>query len=348
MAWLPDIPATQAATFKILEGTGAGESFAVQFNPASLEYTISTEFDDRNGNNGARQFVKKSSAKLTMTLMFDTTQTGASVRDVTANIARLLEPAPDGDKKFAPKVEFGWGTYSFKGVVEQFKETIDFFSAEGVPLRSSINLTLASQNVEFQSSRSPAPTVDRSPRPDPVSTPLGTVPSVVANALGDPRAARGIASASGADSLRFGGSASLSVGGGISLAAAANFSAGAGLSVGGGIGAGAGLSVGGGAGLSIGGGAGLSIGGGAGVGIGAGVGVGITATAGAAFAGLRVSPPTVSVSISDARAVLLPAPNVAGTTAFGPGGRALVQRGGSLSADVGAKADLNARINFGD
>jgi len=355
MPWQPDIPATQAATFKILEAPNAGETFAVQFNPASLEYTINTEFDDRNGNNGARQFVKKSSAKLTMTLMFDTTQTGASVRDVTANIARLLEPTPQGDKQVAPKVEFGWGTYSFKGVVEQFKETIDFFSAEGVPLRSSINLTLASQKVEFQSNRSPAPAVDRAERADPVSTPLGSVPAVVANTLGDPRAARGIASASGAASLRFGASASLSVGGGVSLAAAANFSAGAGLSVGAGVGAAAGLSVGGGAGLSVGGGAGLSVGAGAGVSggfgaaAGAGIGVaGITATAGAAFAGLRVSPPVVTVSTSDARAALLPAPSVSGASGFGPGGRALVQRGGSLSANVGANADLKARITFGD
>ena len=362
MPWLPNIPATQSATFKVLEGTGAGgPAFAVQFNPASLEYTISTEFDDRNGNNGARQFVKKTSAKLTLTLIFDTTQTGASVRDVTANIAGLLEPAPDGTKKFAPKVEFGWGTYSFKGVVEQFKETIDFFSASGVPLRSSINLTLASQEVEFQSSKNPAPTVDRTPRADPVRTPRGTAPSEVANALGDPRAARGIAGASGSASLRFGGSASLSVGGEISLAAAASFSAGAGagLSAGGGFGAAAGLSVGGGAGLSVGGGAGLSLGGGAGLSLGGGIGAmsaagvgigvgGITATAGAAFTGLRVSPPSVTVSLSDARAVLLPAPSVTGASSFGPGGRALVQSGGSLSADVGAKADLNARISFGD
>jgi len=346
MPWLPDIPATQSATFKVLEGTGAGgPAFAVQFNPASLEYTISTEFDDRNGNNGARQFVKKTSAKLTLTLIFDTTQTGASVRDVTANIAGLLEPAPDGTKKFAPKVEFGWGTYSFKGVVEQFKETIDFFSASGVPLRSSINLTLASQEVEFQSSKNPAPTVDRTPRADPVRTPPGTAPSEVANALGDPRAARGIAGASGSASLRFGGSASLSVGGEISLAAAASFSAGAGagLSAGGGFGAAAGLSIGGGAGLSLGGGLRATTAAGVGLGVG-----GITATAGAAFTGLRVSPPSVTVSLSDARAVLLPAPSVTGASSFGPGGRALVQSGGSLSADVGAKADLNARISFGD
>lgn len=364
MPWLPDVPATEPATFKVLEGTGAGgDPFAVQFNPASLDYTISTEFDDHNGNNGARQFVKKSSAKLTMTLVFDTTQTGASVRDVTANIAALLEPAPDGTKKFAPKVEFGWGTYSFKGVVEQFKETIDFFSASGVPLRSSINLTLASQNVEFQSNKSPSPTVDRSPRPDPVAAPPGTAPTDAANALGDPRAARDIASANGSASLRFGGSASLSVGGSISLSAAASFSVGAsaGLSLGGGIGAGIGGGIGagvsGGAGLSLGGGAsagiglsagaGISIGGGASAGISAS-GLALTATAGPAFAGLRVSPPSATVSIADARATLLPAASVSGAASFNAGGRAQASAGGSLSANVGANADLSARIGFGD
>ncbi|WP_431287214.1 hypothetical protein [Roseateles chitinivorans] len=213
MPWLPDAPTVAAATFKVLEGTGAGgPAFDVQFNPASLDYTISNEFDDRNGNNGARQFVKKSSAKLTMTLIFDTTEIGASVRDVTANIAGLLEPAPDGTKKFAPKVEFGWGTYSFKGVIEQFKETLDFFSPEGVPLRASINLTLASQEVEFQSSRNPAPAVDRNAQPEPVSAAPGAGAADVANALGDPRAARAIAGANGAASLRFGAEAGLSVG----------------------------------------------------------------------------------------------------------------------------------------
>ena len=348
MPWLPDAPTVAAATFKVLEGTGAGgPAFDVQFNPASLEYTISNEFDDRNGNNGARQFVKKSSAKLTMTLMFDTTETGASVRDVTANIAGLLEPAKDGSKKFAPKVEFGWGSYSFKGVVEQFKETLDFFSPEGVPLRSSINLTLASQEVEFQSSRNPAPAVDRSAQPEPVSAAPGAGAAEVANALGDPRAARAIAGANGADSLRFGAEASLSVGGSISLAAAADFSVGAslGASIGGGIGAGigAGIGVSAGAGIGISGGIGISASAGAGFNVGASV----TATAGAAFADLRIAPPTASIDVLDARAALLPAPRVAGSASFGPGGRAVAQAGGSLSADVGVNADLQGRIRFG-
>lgn len=311
MAWLPDAPAVAAATFKVLDGVGKGRPpFEVQFNPASLDYTVANEFDDRNGNNGARQFVKKSSAKLSFTLVFDTTETGVSVQGVTANIAALLEPARDGKKKYAPKVEFGWGSYRFRGVIEQFKETLDFFSASGVPLRSSIALTLASQEVEFQSRKSPAPTVDRSAQPEPVRAAPGAGAAEVANALGDPRAARAIASANAAGSLRFGAEAGLSVGGGITLAAAADFSAAAG--------------------------AGLSLGAGGGVG----------ATAGAAFAGLQAAPPGVGVDIGDARATLLPPPPVAGA-AFAPGGRAVVQAGGSLSADVGLNADLHGRIQFG-
>jgi len=329
MPWLPDLPAVETATFTVLDGAGAGGApFEVQFNPASLEYVINNEFDDRNGGNGARQFVKKSSAKLTMTLVFDTTTTGSSVRDVTAAIAALLEPARDGSKTFAPKVQFGWGSYSFDGVVEQYKETLDFFSASGVPLRSSINLTLASQEVEFQSSRSPAPSADRNPRADPVQLPPGASAADAARSAGDPRAARSIAGASGAASLRFSAGVSLSVGGSVSLGAAADFSAGAGLGIGGGAGAGIGI--------------------GGGVGAGAGIGVSISATAGPAFAGLRISPPSATVSIVEARATLLPAAGASGASGFGPGGRAQVRSGGSLAADVGSNASLSGRIQFGD
>jgi hypothetical protein len=332
MPWLPDLPAVASATFTVLDGAGAGAApFELQFNPASLDYTVSNEFDDRSGANGARQFVKKSSAKLTMSLVFDTTTTGNSVRDVTAAIAALLEPARNGSRSFAPKVEFGWGSYSFQGVVEQFKETLDFFSASGVPLRSSINLTLASQQVEFQSSRSPAPRADREPRADPVQLPPGASAADAARSAGDPRASRAIAGASGAASLRFSAGVSLSVGASVSLGAAADFS----------------VAVGGGVGRASGGGSGLGMGG----------ATTITTTAGAAFAGLRVSPAMASVSVVEARAALLPAAlatgmagaaGVAGVSGFGPGGRAQLRSGASLAADVGSQATLRGRIQFGD
>ncbi|MDB5274934.1 MAG: hypothetical protein JWO58_3301 [Chitinophagaceae bacterium] len=342
MSSLPDVPTVEYATFKVLEGTGAGgPPTPVQFNPASLEYSLSNEFDSSGGNNGSRQQVKKTTGKLTMTLVYDTTDTGGDVREQTEHISTLLEPSKDGKKKYAPKIEFGWGTYSFKGVVEQYKETIDFFAPSGVPLRASINLTLSSQDVTFQSSKNPPANVDGDLTPDPVSAPAGAGASDVASALGDPRAARAIASANGADSLRFGGSASLSVGGSISLSAAASFSVSASASVGVGGGAGIGIGIGGGIGIS----GGVSIGGSVGVSTSAG----ITATAGAAFTGLRVSAPTtISISVDTARAALLPVAATTGATAFGPGGRARVQTGGSLAADVGGNADLHARIGFGD
>ena len=326
MASLPDAPTVESATFDVLEGPGAGGgAIAVQFNPVSLEYTISNEFDDRNGNNGARQFVKKSTAKLSMTLVYDSSDDGSDVRIQTETISRLMEPAKDGKKKFAPKVAFGWGSYSFKGVIEQYKETIDFFAASGVPLRASIALTLAAQEVEFQSSKNPDASVDGNLRPDPVDLPPGAAPASVANALGDPRAARAIASANGAASLRFGAGASLSVGGAVSIGAPVAFSAGAGLSLGGAASIGGGLSLGGGAGLGIG------------------------ATAGAAFAGLRVGTAGASAAVdtASARAALLPAAGVSGPVSFGPGGRARASGGASLSAAVGAGAALHARIGFG-
>ena len=328
---MPQLPAPQtvvAASFAVVDGAGAGQpAIPVQFNPATLEYTISNQFDDRNGGNGARQFVKKSTAKLTMTLVFDSTLDGEDVRSRTEKISRLLEPARDGSKKFAPKVEFGWGLYRFKGVIEQYKETIDFFSASGVPLRASINLTLAAQEVEFQSAKNPNASVDGGLASDPVDLAVGISAGAAADALGDPRAARAIATANGAASLRFGGGASLSVGGSVSIGAAVAFSAGAGIGIGGS--AGAGLSV------------------------GSGVGLGIEATAGAAFGGLRVGASVgasagAGVDVASARAALLPAPGgSSGALAFAAGGRAGVAAGASLKADVGAGADLQAGLSFG-
>lgn len=326
MSWLPDAPTVAAAGFTVLRGRGRRAEFAVQFNPASLEYTLSNEFDPRNGNNGARQFVKKTSAKLTMTLIFDTTTTGGSVRDVTANMAGLLEPARDGSRRVAPKVEFAWGTYRFQGVIEQYKETIDFFSTDGVPLRSSINLTLASQEVEFQSNRSPSPSVDRQ-RPEPLVVPPGQAPSNVADQAAEPRAARAIAFSSAADSLRMAASASLAIGGEVSLGAAAGFATGAGAGFGVGVGVGVG---------------------GAAFGAGANLGAVLQATAGAAFTGLRQSTVASTISVQAARAALLPPPTVPAGASFGPGGRALVGAGASLSADVGVGPSARGRIGFGE
>jgi Contractile injection system tube protein len=325
---MPATPATESialAHFKPLAGDDEGQSFPVHFNPASLQHTIANTQDPQRRNGAGVQFVSQTTAKLTMDLVFDTTLTGEDVREATDKMAKLLRPYQDGGGKVPPSVEFSWGTYTFTGIVEQYRETLDFFSAGGVPLRSSINLTLSSNAVVFESARNPNAAVDGQGAPEPVVLPDSAGPAAVAGALGDPRAARAIASVSGSASLRFGGGASLAVAGSVSLSSPAAFASG-----GAGIGIGAGIGV--------------------GVGIGGGVGLGVEATAGSAFAGLRAGGSAAAGSGVTSTRALLPAASAAGSggAGFELGGAARARSGGSLNADVGASAGVSSRIGFQD
>jgi hypothetical protein len=311
---MPESPAQIAeapATFETM--TGPSVQVSVHFNPASLQHTVSNTLKEEGRGAKKKQYVSQTTAKLTMDLVFDTTGTGEDVRLTTNEMAKLLQPIPEGQsKKVPPVVKFSWGAYSFTGMVEQYKETIDFFASGGLPLRSSINLTLSSQDVTFEGGTSDdRASVDDVLSPEPVVVPddegpLGG-PQGAANKAGDPRAARGIAAANGAASLRFGAGGGLAVGASASVGFSAGASVGAGFSAGIGASAGGGFSaslaasatgsanllpaaafaVGGGAGLGLGGGAGLGVSAGAGVGIGVGAGVGVGAGAGAG-AGLSV------------------------------------------------------------
>ena len=90
-----------------------------------------------------------------MDLVFDTTATGEDVRETTDKMAKLLKANGPSGKQVPPLVEFSWGLYRFTGMVEQYKETLDYFGASGVPLRSGVNLTLSSQDVVFDSGKNP-------------------------------------------------------------------------------------------------------------------------------------------------------------------------------------------------
>jgi hypothetical protein len=317
-------------------GGGTGPQVYVHFNPESLQYTVQNTIKEEGRGSKKKQHVSQTSGKLTMQLVFDTTDTGEDVRVYTDEVAKFLNPDTAGNDKTAPLVEFYWGAYHFAGLVEQYKETIDFFAAAGVPLRSNVDITLASQDPKqiFNSSHNPNATVDQQlstqeptvhQQPDQTNQSSGPAGAAgLANALGNPRVARAIASLNGSASLRFGAGGSLAVAGSVGLQAPAAFSAGA--SGGFGLSAGAGLS------LS----AGLS------------AGASLSATGGGAFAGLRATTDS-SLSLPSGRALFSGGADV-GTGAgaqFAAGGRAQASGGASLSAEVGADADLNARINFG-
>ncbi len=348
----------EIAKFKAYKGessTTALFEVPVHFNPASLQYTISNTIKDEGKDDDKKQFVTQSSAKLSMDLVFDTTHSGEDVRKFTNQTAKLLKPIQNGkNKKVPPVVEFDWGLYSFKGIVEQYKETLDFFAASGVPLRASVNITLSRLKAVFESDTSGTSNVsggDLDPTvvsPSPQGPNGG--PAGLANRLGDPRAARSIAALNGSASLRFGGGGELALNAGLDLKAAAAFSAGGDFGIG--ASAGAGLSMGAGLGgsFSASAGAGLSLSGGGGLGFqaGASAGVGVSTSGSAsAFADLR-SGFSSNLSMPDGRQLLTGGLAVNGGTGvqFGLGGQAQIKGEASLSADVGANADLRGRITF--
>src|ERR1700704_4484125 len=89
----------------------------VHFNPASLQLQVSNELKDTR-NNERKQYVAKASAKLTMELVFDTTDTGDDVTQTTKKLQAFVAP-PLSQQNHSqippPVVIFEWGRVKFKG-----------------------------------------------------------------------------------------------------------------------------------------------------------------------------------------------------------------------------------------
>jgi hypothetical protein len=307
----------------------SGEKISIHFNPASLEHTISTTVAQKDSGGDPRQHNAQISEKLSFQLVFDTTDTGQDVRALTEQVATLVR-----EKGSPPSVVFEWGLYKFEGILESFRETIDFFSAHGVPLRSTLDLSLAGHKLtpSKEEEKSAAAEVSAS----------GGAAGVAAQG-GDPRAARDVAALNGEESLRFSAGASLVVGGSVSLAPPVAFAtggAGGGFGIGGGVSAGVSF----GAGASVG-----SVSAGGGAVFGSRASARVTASEGA-FAGLRAPAPgrrlgRLSVARLQPRVETSPLGTDQGAS-FQLGGQASVQGSASLRADVSGSARLSSRIQF--
>jgi Contractile injection system tube protein len=179
----------------------------------SLHYEVSNSLNQQNRDATRRQIVTQSNARLSVELQFDTTSSGSSVRELTLPIKRLLRPDEADTRDTAdivpPVVRFEWGTFLFSGLLESYRETLDFFSSEGVPLRAQVSLSMTHQTRSTE----PAPTGGgrRTPRSSPPAVLERCTPQGVDGASGlgqrfggggGGALARGIAQANGEESLR--------------------------------------------------------------------------------------------------------------------------------------------------
>ncbi|MEL7371802.1 MAG: hypothetical protein AAFN74_22955, partial [Myxococcota bacterium] len=280
----------ERARFKILKQDGSvDQTLEVHFNPESLEYTVRNNIKQQGNSNRRKQYVSKSSGKLSMDLVFDTTTTGEDVRKYTELLQKAMEPSPSGRKRVARVVRFEWGLYKLDGIIESFKETIDFFAPGGIPLRAGVRLELTQQEGLFSAGNTDATTgVDGAlstgggaavPPANAPPVPAEEDSDVGRSTGADPRTAREIGALNGLENLRIPGALSLDVPD-LELLEAAAFNPGLALGAGFGISGGAGFGISGGAGFGISGGAGFGISGGAGFGISGGAGFGISGGAG--------------------------------------------------------------------
>ncbi|MCP4692999.1 MAG: hypothetical protein GY859_33465 [Desulfobacterales bacterium] len=353
------------------------EVVAVHFNPVSLQHSITNTLKNEGKGNKKKQYIGGSAGKLTMELVFDTTGDGADVREHTKKIARFMEPLNGGKKKVPAVVEFRWGVYSFKGMVEAYRELFDFFSPTGVPLRAVVNLTMARQDLvfDFGDTSSTFDTrgaleIEPVEIPCPPSAPgeegAGGQSAASAAALaGDPGAGREIAAENGQESMRFGEGPSLVVSDSVELKKPETFTdgqAGAGPDIGAPAGGGPSLEPGALSGAAAGSGGGPFLKPGAlsgavdPAGVGGGDSFGGRASAGVsasegAFSGLRRPARRIRRAPGFDPSRLVRRNESFGLTTDGEaefrlGGRAVSKGPGSLKADVGASANLNSRIRF--
>lgn len=210
---------TQATLTPLTDASGAAlsaedqrnQAAVVQFNPETLNLTFSNEVKDGEDDQPA-QVVTEATASLAMELVFDTTTSGEDVRGRTHAIARMMDPrlaGADSEDKVPSIVRFEWGTVTFEGYIDAFSEAIDFFSYEGVPLRSTVSLSL----TQHERSLEPNTNVDYDNDTGgdfgagggkAQQAPMGGDDSVtdLAGKAGDPAAARGLGALNGVENLR--------------------------------------------------------------------------------------------------------------------------------------------------
>ena len=132
------------AQIKILEGRNKNKVISVKFNPTeyAVEYGASFQETPVPGlSNPILQFVNGSAEMLTMDLLFNTYTDGGGtdVSEDTDKFTRLL--TIDADTHAPPRVEFKWGGFSFRAVVEKISQRFTMFLGDGKPVRATLNVT---------------------------------------------------------------------------------------------------------------------------------------------------------------------------------------------------------------
>jgi hypothetical protein len=180
------------------------------FNPENFSLSMQNSWNSeaRPGQDvQVAQFTGASAGTLSLTLFFDTTDTGSDVTSYTNQLQQLMaiDPSLQGTKSTSnnqrpPWVKFCWGNFqSWPAVITSLSLTFEYFSSSGTPLRARASLSLQQYTDPNRLPRQ-NPT-SGTPRPHRVHRVQRgeTLDRIAAQHLGKATAWRAIADANGLD-----------------------------------------------------------------------------------------------------------------------------------------------------
>lgn len=160
----------------------SGDQIKVQFNPTSLKLERRNNVSKGGATVKTTKRTTPSSepATLTFDLEFDTAEEGgadqpADVRIKTAQIRQFVEQPP-GSGKPPPRVQFQWGSFTFNGIMDRVSEDLDYFAANGTPLRAKLSVTISEQDLQFEGNEKGPGARDAATATDPGGSPTRTGP----------------------------------------------------------------------------------------------------------------------------------------------------------------------------
>jgi hypothetical protein len=156
----------QKAKFVKVDGSG---EFVCQFNPTDFSLTKEIKWKQlpKTGNAEPEVVFAGGQAKdLTISLLFDSTDTGNDVRDKYSALLELAEiDESKKDQKTGksepPRCRFEWGSFlrggsqnALTGVIQSISQKFTMFKADGTPLRAEVSVSFV-QTVQKPAAQNP-------------------------------------------------------------------------------------------------------------------------------------------------------------------------------------------------
>jgi hypothetical protein len=187
---------------------GSSDRLPCMFNPSELAISRSNSWSSPSlAGQGVQQarYTGASAGSMSLSLTFDTTDTGKAVTQYTGKLMKLMDVDPSlggtdeqSNNARPPYVTFHWGDlHSFEAVVTSLSLQFTYFSTTGVPLRAKVAITL----MQYKQSNAFGPQNPTSGTPNPHRVhrvqPGETLDRISARYYGDSTQWRKIASANG-------------------------------------------------------------------------------------------------------------------------------------------------------